>query len=106
MRRARRNVAPIGGVASQPTARRAWSIGVRALIGLTLTGRQGLAMPRQGPRRQRPGKQKTRGPQKEWPRVSACIAPAFVSAETPGKQWAAGDSNPRPLRCERSALTN
>ena len=106
MRRARRNVAPIGGVASQPTARRAWSIGVRALIGLTLTGRQGLAMPRQGPRRQRPGKQKTRGPQKEWPRVSACIAPAFVSEETPGKKWAAGDSNPRPLRCERSALTN
>ena len=34
----------------------------------------GAAMPRQGPRRPRPRKQKTRGPQKEWPRVFACIA--------------------------------
>ena len=48
------------------------------------SGGKGAAMPRQGPRRQRPGKQKTRGPQKEWPRVFACI------------EWRQFPKKPRP----------
>ena len=72
-RLARRNVATIAGGASKPTTGRLPSMLLRRPIGLSQIGRQGVARPRQGPRRQRPGKQETRGLQKAWPRVFTCI---------------------------------
>ncbi len=78
-RRARRTFATIAGGASKPTARRPLPIGIRGQSASARrsasarSGGRGAARPRQGPRRQRPRKQKTRGPPKEWPRVFACI---------------------------------